>query len=160
MSVQISYTRNAPVAYAGLVADDNPNERISKIAEGEIGFGLAVQRGTNDGQAKVGGGAAGVGFLGIACRVLNQEGALADASLKYNDEDMVAILKTGWIYLKITNTGNAGTVINANDTTGVIKSGAAGAGETVIPGATLEENVTVAGTVALCRLPSEPPVIV
>ena len=154
-SVQTSYDRYTATAYPGLVADNNPSERISKIAEGDIDFGLAVQRGTSDDQAKIGSGASAVGFLGVACRMLNQEGALADASLKYNDEDMVAILKSGWIYLKITNTGAAGLQLNMNNTTGVIKAGAAGAGESEIPGGRLEETVSVANTVALCRISSE-----
>lgn len=154
MSVQITYTRNAPVAYAGLVADNNPSERVSGLSEGEIGYGLAVQRGTNPGQVKIGGGAAGAGYLGIATRVLNQEGALADASLKYNDEDAVAILKTGWVYLNVTTTGVVGAALNANDTTGVIKAGAPAAGETALSGATLEEAVASAPAIALCRFAS------
>lgn len=155
MSVQTTYTRNSPVAYAGLVADNNPSERISGIAEGEIGYGLAVQQGTNPNQAKVGGGTAGAGYLGFSVRVLNQEGALADASLKYNDEDSLTILKSGWIYLKITNTGSKGDALNMNDTTGVLKAGAPGAGETAVPGGTLQEAVASANTIALCRIASE-----
>ncbi len=155
-NVQETYLRNSAIAYVGLVADNNPSERISKIAEGAIDFGLAVQRGTDeDVQVKVGGGTAGAGFLGISCRVLNQEGALSDAAIKYNDEDMVAILKSGWIYLNITNTGTAGSALNMNDTTGVIKAGAPGAGETAIPGGTLEKTVNIADTIALCRIASE-----
>ncbi len=156
MSVQTTYDRYAPTAYVGLIADNNPSERISKITEGTVGFGLAVQRGTNPDQAKIGGGSGGSGYLGISVRVLNQEGALADAALQYNDEDMMAIMRSGWIYLKIENTGSVGIALNMNDTTGVIKAGSPVAGETAIPGATLEDEVTVAGTIALCRFASEP----
>ncbi|MCK4884138.1 MAG: hypothetical protein KAS30_04665, partial [Candidatus Diapherotrites archaeon] len=144
-----------PVAYPGMLANDNPNERLSGISEAAIGFGLAIQQGTNPDQVKVGGGAAGVGYRGIAMRVLNQEGALADAALLYNDEDMVAYIRSGYVYLNVTTTGAKGAVLNANDTTGVIKAGAAGGGETLIPGATLEEAVASAPAVALCRLASE-----
>lgn len=155
MSVQTTYLRNSPVAYAGLLADNNPSERISKTIEGDVGFGLAVQRGTNDGQAKIGGGASGAGYLGIAVRHLNEEGALADASIKYEDEDMGDIMKFGWIYLNVTTTGSAGDALNANDTTGVIKAGAPGGGETALAGATLEEDVASAPAIALCRFASE-----
>lgn len=154
MSVQTEYTRNSAIAYAGLVADNNPTERVSGIGEGEIGYGLAVQQGTNQDQVKIGGGATGIGYLGIAMRVLNQEGALADAALKYNDEDMVALFKSGYIYLNVTTTGVKGAVLNANDTTGVIKAGAAGGGETLLAGATLEEAVASAPAIALCRFAS------
>jgi hypothetical protein len=154
MSVQTSYDRYTGVAYPGLVADNNPSERVSGIGEGEIGLGLAVQQGTNPDQVKIGGGVAGAGYLGISTRVLNQEGALADASLKYNDEDMVAIFKMGYIYLNVTTTGVKGAALNANDTTGVIKAGAPGGGETALAGATLEEAVTSAPAIALCRFAS------
>lgn len=154
MSVQTTYTRNSPVAYAGLLADNNPSDRVSGIAEGDIGYGLAVQKGTSDEQVAIGGGAAGVGYGGISIRVLNNEGALADASLKYKDEDMVGVMKSGYIYLNVTTTGAKNAVLNANDTTGVIKAGAAGGGETLIPGATLEEAVASAPAIALCRFAS------
>lgn len=155
MSVQTTYTRNSPVAYAGLLADNNPSERVSGIAEAAIGFGLAVQKGTSDDQVKIGGGTGGAGYLGISVRHLNEEGALADASLQYDDEEAVDIMKSGWIYLSVGTTGVKGAVLNANDTTGLIEAGAAGAGETLIPGATLQEAVTSAPAIALCRFASE-----
>lgn len=155
MSVQTTYTRNSAIAYAGLIADNNPSERVSGIAEAAIGFGLAVQKGTSDDQVKIGGGASGAGYAGISVRHLNEEGALADAAIQYDDKDMVDIFKFGWIYLNVTTTGVKGAVINANDTTGVIKAGAAGGGETLIAGATLEEAVASAPAIALCRFASE-----
>jgi len=51
MSGQTSYDINTANAVAGQVADIGWNEIDSFLGEGAVGFGLAVSRGTNDGQA-------------------------------------------------------------------------------------------------------------
>jgi hypothetical protein len=70
----------------------HPSEyKRTLAAEGEIGFGLAVVRGTNPGQGKLI-GAAGNVFLGVASR--STEAGKFDEG-KYIDKDVLAIYDTG-----------------------------------------------------------------
>jgi hypothetical protein len=153
MSVQTTYTKNVPVAYEGLVADNNPERTISKVVEtAAIPYGRAVGRGTGDDQVVLG---LGAGYVGIAKRVLNQENPLGSSVAQYNVKDAAAIFQEGSIYLNITTTGAVGVALKLIDATGLIATGAPGAGETAIPGATLEETVGSINTIALCRFKSE-----
>lgn len=151
MSGQTSYSINTANAVAGMVADIGINEIDSFLAEGAVGFGLAVSRGTNDGQAAVGGDATGIG---VSVRDLAREGAANTGAVAYADKETMAVMRFGSgskIFVAIPTGGSAGDALNYNDTTGVIDAGAAGAGETDIAGATLEEDV-VAGGIAKIRL--------
>lgn len=151
MSGQTSYDINTANAVAGQVADIGWNEIDSFLAEGAVGFGLAVSRGTNDGQAILGGDATGIG---VSVRDLAREGAANTGAVAYADKETMAVMRFGSgskIFVAIPTGGSAGDALNYNDTTGVIDAGAAGAGETDIAGATLEEDV-VAGGIAKIRL--------
>ena len=153
MSGQTSYDINTANAVAGQVADIGWNEIDSFLCEGAagIGFGLAVSRGTNDGQALIGGDGTGIG---ITVRDLAREGAANTGAVAYAEKETMAVMRFGSgskIFVAIPTGGSAGDPLNYNDTTGVIDAGAAVAGETDIAGATLEEDV-VAGGIAKIRL--------
>ena len=148
MSVQTAYSINTANAVAGMVADIGFNEIDSFLAEGAVGFGLVVSRGTNDGQCAVGGDATGIG---VSVRDVAREDA---GSIAYADKETCAVMRFGSggkINVTLATGGSAGDAVHYNDTTGVIDVGAAGAGETDIAGATLEEDVA-AGAVGIIRL--------
>lgn len=139
MTVQTTYKAVSDLAYPGLIADNNPFETISKKAEGAIDFGMPVKRGTDEDQVIKGGPLP----IGIAVRHLDAE----DDS--YADEETVTVLRMGYVYLDVSETGSAGDALNVVDATGVIGVGAAGAGESDLP-ATLEQDLAAPG-IALCR---------
>ena len=153
MSGQTTYDINTANAVPGQVADIGHNEIDSFLAEGAagIGFGLVVSRGTNDGQAIIGGDATGIG---VTVRDLAREGAANTGVVAYAEKETMAVMRFGSgskIFATIPTGGSAGDVLNYNDTTGVIDAGVAVAGETDIAGATLEEDVD-AGKVGKIRL--------
>lgn len=152
MSAQTSYAINQPVAYAGLIYDQNPREIVSKLAESVIAFGIAVGRGTDaDRQVTAGLGAA---YQGISVRALDREGAINTGAIDYKVGEAVAVMRTGYIWAVCPAGCVPGDVVKFTNATGVIDAGAPGAGETAISGATWE-TTTSAGQIGLIRLPSE-----
>lgn len=145
--MQTSYNQNMPAALPGLVAYGfGPNEIISKVAEGEIGFGLVVVRGTNDEQVKLN----GTVQFGVTVRDLQRENNDSGDTV-YQDEDVCAVMKSGWIWATIADAGSPGDALNFVNLTGAIGVGAAGAGETDLTGWTLESTVG-AGELGLVRV--------
>jgi len=153
MSGQTTYDINTANAVAGQIADIGFNEIDSFLAEGVagIGFGLVVSRGTNDGQAVLGGDATGIG---VTVRDLAREGEVNTGAVSYSEADAMAVMRFGSgskIYVALASGGNAGDALFYDDVTGVIDVGAAGVGETDIAGATLEADCA-AGAIAVIRL--------
>jgi hypothetical protein len=150
MSVQTTYTRLTDARMHGSLSDLNENEIQSAAAEVAIPVGVAVTRGTDpENQVIL---AADADFLGIAIRDLSREGVINTGLLDYKIGEMVSVLRSGRINLTCATGCTAGDAANYNDTTGVIDSGAAGAGETDIGGA-VWETTTAAGEVGVLRLP-------
>lgn len=148
--VQTTYDAGIAVALPGLVADNNPERTISKKVEtAAIPFGLAVSRGTADDQVVLGGDD---NYVGIAKRVHDQENPVGSESSEYAVGDTIAVVQEGSIFLNVTTNGIDGAALKYIDATGVIASGVAGAGETAISGGTVEETITSAPQVVLCRL--------
>ncbi len=150
MSAQIAYTRIQDERIHGSLSGLNDNEIESGNAEVAIAVGIAVTRGTLESQVII---AADADFLGVAIRDLSREGAVNTAVLDYAIEDNVSVLRSGRISLTCVTGCSAGDLVKYNDTTGVIDSGAAGGGETLIGGATWE-TTTAAGEVGIVRFPS------
>ena len=150
MSVQTSYVRIQDAAIHGSLSGLNDNEIESGVAEEAIAVGIAVTRGASAGQLAIAGDA---DFLGLAIRDLSREGASGTGSLDYADKDNVSVLRSGRISLTCVSGCTAGDVVNYNDTTGIVDAGSAGAGETLIGGATWETTSAV-GEVGIVRLPS------
>jgi hypothetical protein len=142
-------------AYEGQLADMYPNEIVSRRVETAAGIapGRVVSRGTNDNQITVGGDATG---FGITVRDLANEGAVSTNNLLYAQYDVCPVIRKGYCYVDLQNTGTKGATLFYNDTTGLISAGTAGAGETQMDGCTLEETKAAAG-IALIRVALEEP---
>jgi len=148
MSAQITYERNMPIAYAGQLADIHPRIVTSKLAEGgDIAFGLVVSRGTADNQATLGGTAP----IGVTVRDLAHEGVQGTGAIDYKETEAMAVMEDGWLYAAIADTGSPGDLLKYTNATGVIGTGAAGAGETKLPG-TLESTITTGGDIGLIHI--------
>lgn len=153
MAAQLTYAINQAVAYAGLIFAQHPKDVISMSVEDAAGidFGVAVSRGTDPERQVLPGG--DDTFLGITVRDLGFEGAANTGALKYDQNVTAAVMRNGYIWVVCPTGCNPGDAAKYNDTTGVIDSGAAGAGETDIVGATFE-TVAAAGELAVLRIKS------
>lgn len=154
MSAQLSYAITQAIAYAGLLFDLQPYERISRAVETPAGaaFGIAVSRGTDaDKQAVVGGTA----FLGITIRALDREGAANTGAIKYSEFETAAIMREGVIWATCPTGCVPGDPVNYVTATGVLDSGAAVAGEQLINGAQWDSTAS-AGELGRIRLDGNP----
>lgn len=152
MSAQTSYSIKQPKAYAGLVYAQAPHDIVSRDVETVvgIGFGVAVSRGTNLERQVVVGGTA---FTGITIRSLDKEGAANTGAIQWNEKEAAGILRDGYIWVVCPAGCNPGDQVKYTNATGVIDSGAAGAGETQLDGAQWD-TVAAAGELAVIRLNS------
>jgi len=153
MSAQTSYSRLQAVAYAGMIYALAPRDIASRAAEGDIAFGIAVSRGSDPDTQVVPGGA--TGFMGISVRALDQEGVANTGAIQYDDEETVAVMRSGYIWAVCPTGCVPGDVVNYVDATGVLDSGAAVAGETSLDNAQWE-TTTAAGEIGLISLTSQP----
>ena len=109
--MQTSYTQDYVIGQAGQIADISDRTIDSFAAEGEIGFGIAVARGTNKQKQVI--PFAGTGFVGISVFEHNENGL-------YKDEDSVSVMTSGRIYVTTAATVVAGTTAYASNGTGAI----------------------------------------
>jgi len=109
--MQTSYTQDYVIGQAGQIADISDITIDSFAAEGEIGFGIAVARGTNKQKQVI--PFAGTGFVGISVFEHNENGL-------YKDEDSVSVMTSGRIYVTTAATVVAGTTAYAENVTGAI----------------------------------------
>ena len=144
---QTAYSLNAAAALPGMIADIEPHEIVSKKAEGAFGFGLVVVRGTADDQVKLN----GTVQFGVSVRDLARENN-SSGNTQYEDNDVAAVMKKGYIWVEVADTGSPGDALNFVNATGVIGVGAAGAGETDLTGWTLESTVASGGDLGLIRV--------
>ena len=150
MSVQTAYG-DIGKAFAGVIADMNPKETISKIAEGDISYGYPVVRGTADTQCKVP-SATGQSFLGVCVYTLGGYSSTDDVS-KVNDTETLTVLRRGYIWVTVDE------AVVAGDSAFFIHTGNVGKFRTdadtnkadAITGATFETSADANG-LALLRL--------
>lgn len=109
--MQTSYTQDYTIGQIGQIADISDRTIDSFAAEGEIGFGIAVARGTNKQKQVI--PFAGTGFVGISVFEHNENGL-------YKDEDSVSVMTSGRIYVTTAATVVAGTTAYAVNATGAI----------------------------------------
>jgi len=123
------YTGNA---YKGQESDaSSPRVNGTGVAEVAIGFGVALKRGTNEGQVDLGHTAGNV--FGIAIREANHEAKFRPSTGKteYPVTQSVSLMREGYINVEVTaRAAVAGAFANVVDATGEFAGGAAGAGET------------------------------
>lgn len=151
MSAQTSYEINQDALYAGQIVELGPRDVVSRSVETAAGaaFGLAVSPGTDAARQIVIGGDAT--FIGVTVRELTREGAANTGAVSYAEKETAAVMRWGYIAVVCPSGCSVGDPVNYVDATGVIDSGAAEAGETLIVGATWE-TVTAAGEVGIVRL--------
>lgn len=152
MSAQTSYSIKQAKAYAGLVFAQAPHDIVSRDVETTAGiaFGVAVSRGTDlERQIVLG----GTKFTGITIRSLDKEGAANTGAIKWNQKESAGIIRNGYIWAVCPTGCNPGDAVKYDNTTGIIDSGSAGAGETALDGAQWE-TVATAGELAVIRLGS------
>lgn len=143
--------------YIGQVVDANPAVIESKRNNQSISidFGNAVAESTTDDTCRAP-TADGQRILGIAVRHAVKV-ANASGNVLYDQNDMVPILKSGYIYASPTQNVTRGTgVLSLTASNGAlsgVSAGAAGAGRIVVPGATWE-TTTTAGQVGIVRIAS------
>ena len=150
MSAQTSYDIRQDKAYAGLIYAQAPHDIVSRSVEtvAGIGFGVAVTRGTDADKQIV--PAASADFLGVTIRSLEQEGGEAGA-IKWDVKETAGVMRSGYIWAVCPTGCVPGDAVNYADGTGVLDSGAAGAGSTSLDGASWE-TTAVAGELAVVRL--------
>ena len=150
MSAQTSYDINQPVAYAGQVYALSPCDIVSRSVETVAGmaFGIAVSRGTDpDEQAVIG----GADYLGISIRSLEREGAANTGAVQYDETETAGIMRFGYVWAVCPAGATPGDAVKYTTATGVLDSGAPGAGEAAITGATWD-TVTAAGELGVIRV--------
>lgn len=108
--MQTSYTQDYVIGQVGQIADISNRVIDSFAAEGEIGFGIAVARGTNKQKQVI--PFLGTGFVGISVFEHNEDGL-------YNDEESVSVMTSGRIYVTTAATVVAGTIAYAVNATGL-----------------------------------------
>ena len=130
MSVQTSYDKNIDSRLAGLIYDMGNTNIDSFAAEGEVGYGIFVSRGS-DPQRQVAVG--GAGAIGISVKSVNEneypQGPYDSGS--YADTQTVGVMREGFIWAEFDAAG--GTVDAAVTINGLGQVVAAG-GATVLTG--------------------------
>ena len=150
MAAQTTYSIRQGKAYAGLIYAQAPHDIVSRAVEtaAGIGFGVAVTRGTDpDKQVVL---ATSANFLGITVRSLEKEGGDAGA-IRWNVKETAGIMRVGYIWAVCPTGCVPGNAVNYADGTGILDSGAAGASETQLDGATWETTAS-AGELAVIRI--------
>lgn len=138
-------------AIAGQVADMNPQEIVSKIAEGAISYGYPVVRGTADNQGKIP-AATGGKFLGVCVRTLGGH-SQSDNVIKVADEELANVMRSGYIWVITEQAVVAGDPVYFVHTTtvGKFRKDANTNLADAISGATFETSAA-AGELVLIRL--------
>lgn len=150
MSVQTTYG-NMGKAFAGLLADINPKEVVSKVAEGVISYGYPVVRGTAETQGKIPAGTGGK-FLGVCVYTLGGYSSTDNIS-KVNDKEVANVARSGYIWVTVEQAVVAGDPVYFVHTTtvGKFRKDANTNLADAISGATFETAAAI-GELALIRL--------
>lgn len=103
MAVQTTYSSTISAARAGMIANTEPNVLISRTVEtaAGVGFGVPVQKGTNDdGCVIMASGATEV--LGITVRQRNANPETPD---KYAQYESARLMRKGVLWVTVTDAG-------------------------------------------------------
>lgn len=123
--IQENYSERMPAAKAGHVANERDWDGITRSAEAEIGFGLAVGRGDTDPSRGVKLAGALPDFLGVSVRDITLA-ASANPDV-YTETVNVGILTKGEIWVQVSGTPGPDHPVHYNATTGVF-AGSGGTG--------------------------------
>lgn len=146
MAVQTTYSDNIAPGTAGMIADMQASNVISRTVEiaAGIGFGIAVAPSATEGQVVLFAGNSANGFLGITARDQSVDPENPDKFAQY---DNARILRKGPIWVNVTGAVDPTDTPYVNNTTGVIS--ASSSGGTAIPGAKFDSVTTGDGLAIL-----------
>lgn len=150
MAAQLSYGLAQGVAYAGSIYAIHPHEIVSRSVETVAGadFGLAVSRGTDkDNQVVIG----STDFVGITVRSLEREGAANTGQVKYSEKETAGVIRDGYIWAVCPTGCVPGDAVNYVNATGILDSGAAVVGETLLNDA-YWDTTAAAGQLGVIRI--------
>lgn len=147
MTAQSTYVKNLAKGLAGLIYGIGNTNIDSFAAEGAVGFGTFVNRGTDpESQVLLGASAAaiGAGAIGVAVRVAKENAYPSGAFVAgaYADEETVGVMRSGMIYAQFDAVGGTvGAAVTVNAAGQVV---AAGSGTALTSGitATIEKPAT------------------
>lgn len=146
--VQTSYSNDIPFGYAGMVANQETSNRISRIVEDAAGiaFGRAAFRGAN--ARGVTGTPSATTFVGIT---MSSAGRTAtsfpstNADLVWPQTSTVGILETGVIWVNCSTAATAGGTVYVTSA-GLFSNSASG--NTALPAnVSFDDTITAAGLV-------------
>lgn len=144
------YTGNK---YKGQESDaSTPRVNGTGFAEAATAFGVALKRGTAEGQVLVGHTAGNV--FGIAIREANHEAKFRPSTgeTEYPINESVSLMREGYINVEVTiEAAVAGAFANIVDATGEISGGTAVAGETLSTNVVFMESGVV-GAIVRARI--------
>ena len=146
--LQSSYSLEPEIGFAGQLVGHADIDSVSRAAEGVIGFGKVVSRGTDKTKQCVIGGS---DILGVSIRSIEREVNPLTGEAEYNEGEQVAILRVGSLFVRVQSGVTAGDQACYNTTTGEIKPGSAGAGEADLVGMYFDTDAA-AGGVAVLRV--------
>lgn len=117
--LQTSYTETVPVGYAGMVANGETSNRITRTCEdsGGIGFGKAVFRGTGDHGCTATVGTTAT-FLGVTIATAGQALIAGQDADEYQQYDNVPIMPLGTVWVVAGEDVADGSQVYADDSTG------------------------------------------
>ena len=117
--LQTSYTETIPAGYAGMVANGETSNRITRTCEdsGGIGFGKAVFRGSGDHGCTATVGTTAT-FLGVTIATAGQALIAGQDADEYQRYDNVPIMTAGAIWVVAGEDVADGSQVYADDSTG------------------------------------------
>ena len=131
--VQSTYAAGISDAVAGLVANMETSNTITRLCEdsGGVGFGKALFQGTNDNQVTA---TASAAFIGISIKDVT---AIDDTADLYPQYDNVAVLNKGVVWVLAGGTVAAGEAVYVDGSGDFIESAS---GATALSGVTFDSS--------------------
>lgn len=136
--IQTSYSERMRPAIAGMIANEEENNTISRTASAAAGveFGVAVSRGAND-SVCVAYATGSTVFLGFSVR---ERSVRPDTPNKFGQYESVRIMTMGVIWVNAKGAVTQGADVYINPTTGAL--GVSGSGLTQLPGCEWDSSTT------------------
>jgi len=130
MTVQLAYTKEANVALPGLIYDIGNTNIDSFAAEGSVGFGLFVKRGTTPAQVATDDDGTAIGVSVRYAKENSFGGTQLDTN--YNDTETVGVLRGGFIWCEFDAAGGTVDEDVTLDATGKVVAAGGGTALSVI----------------------------
>jgi len=151
MAVQATYNETMDAARAGMRANMEPVDLISRTVEtaAGVGFGKVVQQGTADKGCKSDlSGMTAQTYVGITMR---ERGVRPETPNAFAQYESALIMRKGVIWVEVAVAVTPADIVTVTLASGVIGKTAVGAGVVAIPNARWESSTSGAG-LAMLRL--------